>query len=344
MTRTILFSLSILFFMVGAKATHIVGGEFELIHISGFQYKLRMIQYFDVINGNPAAEDQSIVVFIFANDDISFVTQTAVLFLVERIFVEYTQPECAIGQLVTRRLVYETNITLSPDIYNDPDGYEIVFERCCRNNVISNVFLPAPNTVGQTWTLDFPPVVDEEGNQFINSSPILFPPLSDYACVNQLYYFDFSGFDPDGDSVAYTMVTPFNSSSLQAFPNPQPKPHDDIPWATGISIDNVIPGNPVLNTTLDGFLSVKPSLPGLYVFALLAEEFRNGIKIGEVRRDFQMLVIDCGEPSYQPEISIRKKNSDDIHDETKTLIFLSGEDKCFELLVTDLNSFDAGKE
>lgn len=32
-------------------ASHIVGGEFELIHISGNQYRLNLIIYFDQKNG-----------------------------------------------------------------------------------------------------------------------------------------------------------------------------------------------------------------------------------------------------------------------------------------------------
>ena len=31
----------------------------------------------------------------------------------------------------------------------------------------------------------------------------------------------------------------------------------------------------------------------LFEFCVLTEEFRNGKKIGEVRRDFQLKVIDC---------------------------------------------------
>ena len=43
-----------------------------------------------------------------------------------------------------------------------------------------------------TYTLQFPPIVDSSGSPFVNSSPKLFPPLSDYACVNQLFYIDFA--------------------------------------------------------------------------------------------------------------------------------------------------------
>ena len=81
---------------VSLWATHIVGGEFELIYIDGFRYKLRLIQYFDVIFGNPGAEDQAVVVSIFRNSDNNLMS-TVILTLTERVLVEYTSPECAIG-------------------------------------------------------------------------------------------------------------------------------------------------------------------------------------------------------------------------------------------------------
>ena len=52
--------------------THIVGGEFELIHLTDFDYRLNLIQYFDVVNGNPGAEDSVVVVFVFRKSDNQF--------------------------------------------------------------------------------------------------------------------------------------------------------------------------------------------------------------------------------------------------------------------------------
>ena len=36
-------------------------------------------------------------------------------------------------QLKTRRYVYETDVTLKPEEFQDPQGYYIVFGNCCRN-------------------------------------------------------------------------------------------------------------------------------------------------------------------------------------------------------------------
>lgn len=335
-----LLTLIFLFVLSGkSQATHIVGGEFELIHVSGFTYQLNLIIYFDDVNGNPAAEDPSALPFIFRKSDNAFMDSVR---LINRgsSFVTYTNPECAIGDLVTRRIVYSNNITLAPDRYNDPEGYYIVWERCCRNNTIDNVVLIADNTVGQTFYLEFPPVVDERENAFINTSPILFPPLSDFACVGQQYFADFAGTDPDGDSIVYSMATPLNSSSIVALPIPTPNNPDlesrpRVPWIEGINVNNMVPGIPSLRISREGLLTVTPTLPGLYVFAVKVDEFRAGVKIGEVRRDFQMLVLDCPPPGVQPGLTVRVPGNEGFNNEVDTLKFAVTDDKCFNLLVTD---------
>lgn len=317
------------------KASHIVGGEFELVHLDGFNYNLRIIQYFDIINGNPGAEDSLVVAYIFAKRDDSFI-EAVTLNKVLRERIPYTQPQCAIGNLATRRLEYERQITLDPTIYNDPVGYYVVFERCCRNEIIDNII--APDATGQTFYLQFPPVVDEEGNPFVNSTPRLFPPLSDYGCVGQPYYASFGGFDSDGDSLVYFLASPRNSSAVSALPIPSPLPHPEVNWVAGIDEDNMIPGAPGLTIDPTGFLTVTPSMEGLFVFAMICEEWRNGQRIGVVQREFQMLVLDCGGGEEQPGIAARKQGETELILEDDTVFFTFGEDKCLDILITDPNA------
>ena len=75
------------------KATHIVGGEFELVHLKDFDYQLRMILYFDVVNGNPAAADPQISAHIFRKSD-NILMDIHILPLMSRDAVFYTNIEC----------------------------------------------------------------------------------------------------------------------------------------------------------------------------------------------------------------------------------------------------------
>ncbi len=114
---------------------------------------------------------------------------------------------------------------LSDSRFNDPQGYYIVWERCCRNYAITNIYSENPDVssraAGQTFYLEFPPVV-KNGQPFYNSSPRLFPPLNDYACPRKPYYVDFAGIDDDGDSLVYSLVTPLTTHSILALPPLQP--------------------------------------------------------------------------------------------------------------------------
>ena len=86
-------------------ASHIVGGEFELVHVQGSTYRLNLIIYFDVLNGQPGAKDQTINAAIFRKRNNTLVT-TQVLLLSQQARVPYTQPSCSSGEVVTDRLVY----------------------------------------------------------------------------------------------------------------------------------------------------------------------------------------------------------------------------------------------
>ncbi|HHP7240298.1 MAG TPA: gliding motility-associated C-terminal domain-containing protein [Cyclobacteriaceae bacterium] len=332
MRRLLLLLLFIINSINGIHAFHIVGGEIELVHIEGFLYQINLVQYFDEAQDeNPGPESQ-ISVSIFRASDNQLM-RTLFLSLSGQRNVPYTNIECAIGELQTSRVFFTTQLELPPDEFNDQGGYYIVWERCCRNGGVSNII--NPDGTGMTYILKFPPVVDRNGEPFVNSSPILFPPLSDYACVNQLFYTDFAGSDPDGDSIAYSLQTPLNSSAQVAVPIPTPPPHPTVAYRSGINNDNIIPGNPSLRISNNGFITVTPSEVGLYVFSVLAEEFRDGIKIGEVRRDFQMLVIDdCLPPDPPRAVAVRPNGA--LYVEGDTLSFTVQEEKCFKFLISNV--------
>ena len=151
-----------------AKATHIVGGEFELRYRSDFDYTLILNLYFDDVNGNPAAEDPVIDAVIYEKGT-NRVIATIQLSKNADDQVPYTNPACAVGDLRTRKIIYSENIELSAATFNNPAGYYVVWERCCRNNIITNI--NNPSGTGTVFLLEFPPVVSSTGTRFINSSP-----------------------------------------------------------------------------------------------------------------------------------------------------------------------------
>ncbi len=319
-------------------ASHIVGGEFELLHIEGFQYRLNMIQYFDELNGNTQARDPNIVVSFFRKSDNRLI-RNLTLTLTTQEGVPYTNSDCDDGQIVTSRLLYTNTIFLGPNDFSDPEGYYIAWQRCCRNYTITNIFSDPPDSggifAGQTFYLEFPPVT-VNGEEFINSTPRLFPPLRDYGCINNFYFADFGGIDDDGDSLTYSLVTPLNTVSGAANPPVVPGPYPEVIWQSGFGLDNIVGGMPDMEITDRGVLTVTPQFAGLYVFAVKVEEFRDGVKHGEMRRDFQMLVVtDCGS-GQAPNILAREQGESQNYNEGTTLNFaFDDEEKCVDILVTD---------
>ncbi|GAA4493157.1 hypothetical protein GCM10023172_01360 [Hymenobacter ginsengisoli] len=315
-----------------ARATHIVGGELDLQYKTGSTYTLTLTLYFDAINGNAAALDQSIVAGIFdkaTNRELQSVT----LPLTSNTFVSYTNPACAVGSLSTRKLLYVKDITLDAATYASASGYYVAVERCCRNLAISNIV--NPGGAAQTFYLEFPAVV-RNGASFIDSTPRIFPALGDYACLGNLFYYDFGGQDPDGDSLAYDLVTPLNGHSTAANPAPLPAaaPYSTVTWTTGLGTTNQIPGSPPLAIdTHTGRLTVRPSRLGLFVFGVRCSEYRKGVKIGETRRDFQLYVLNC--PSNNPPVVTVQANGRAYRAGRDTVRILPGGSRCLTLRYTD---------
>ncbi len=324
------------------RASHIVGGEFEIIHLQDFTYQINLILYFDVNNGSPGAFDNEIVASVFRKSDDRKVRDYFLPFRTTS-RVDYFQPECSTGEVVTDKIIYNDVVVLSPEIYNDPEGYYIVWQRCCRNYTITNIYSDNPNIgthAGQTFYLEFPPVVDENDEPFVNSSPQLFPPLNDYACPNRPYWVDFAGVDVDDDSLVYSLVDPLSTQFNSALPpdGNLSAPYPPVQWKPSFGLNNIVNGFPDLQISTDGFLTVTPQSQGLFVFAVKVEEYRDSVKIGEVRRDFQMLVVDKCPVADPPQILGRKIDGSTFFDEDMYVEFNQGindEERCVVVEVSD---------
>jgi len=331
-------SLSLLLLLLaasGAWATHIVGGELDLQHVSGSQYRISLNLYFDAVNGNTGALDGDLTVSIF-DKSTNRRMQDVSLPLTSNTFVAYSNVACTVPSLSTRRLVYSHLIELPANVYTNPAGYYAAVERCCRNNGISNI--QNPGDAGQTFYLEFPAVV-RGGRPFLNSTPKIFPPLSDYACRGELFYYSFGGQDADQDSLVYELTTPLNGHSTPGLPKPptaDPAPYNPIQWGVDLHVLNQIPGNPALTIDrLTGRLQVLPTQLGLFVFGIKCLEYRRGIKIGEVRRDFQLQVLNCPRNTAPSMSVLTTGRVQPYRPGRDTLRLTPGVNRCITLRFTD---------
>ena len=330
-----------------ANATHIVGGELELRYLGtsgAYTHRINLNLYFDDINGDRGADDGLVSVGIFAkrtNQLIGYVP----LNRIGDEYVAYTRPACASANLRTRLIRHSIDLTLDPNVFNDAGGYYLSWERCCRNGTIVNI--ENPGAAGSTFYLEFPALTNGSV-RFINSSPVFAIPKGDYACIGQPFTLDFSAKDADGDTLTYALVTPYNGYSSTAAPNPgalnrptppvfYPGPYPAVRWSNGISAANEIPGTaPLRVDARSGLLSVTPNRAGLFVFSVEVSENRGGKVIGRVRRDYQVLVVDC--PKNDPPQLLFKPDGQKTFYKEGTVVTISEKDtNCLNLYVTDLN-------
>jgi gliding motility-associated-like protein len=316
-----------------SNASHIVGGEIELVKVKnpspGITHEVTLDLYFDAINGRPAAEDISITLTFIRKRDLSRVGE-AVCQRVYRDLIKYIDPACAKGDLQTLLIKYKASVNLPDAAFSDPDGYAIVWERCCRNVIITNI--RNPSSVGMVFYTEFPPVTT------INSTPHFKDVVADYLCINQNFEMDFSASDPDGDSLTYELNTPWIGYATMGQPNPVSIGRSSYPeatWVDGISLNNVIPGEQPLKIDLNtGVLYVKPNKLGLYVFSVMIKEFRKGVLIGKVKRDFQLKVVDC-KVNLPPQLMVRNQNSKAFFKEGEIVTLKKNDKRCFDILYLD---------
>ena len=289
-----------------ALATHQVGGQLEMRAVGDRpgHYRIIVTNYFEA--GIRADQQTGGQLGIFRSRDNSRMLSFPVRETGQRQNVIYANEFCAeLRNLQFIMATFEADLQLNPASYTDPQGYYISYQTRNRNAGIDNI--ADPSRTGFTFYLEFP-ALQRNGVDVPYSSP-RFPPINgEYICVGEPFTFPFSGTDPDGDELRYSMVTPLNQKNTGQNQAASAGPYPDVNWRSGYGPASAIPGSPALNINAQtGQLSVTASQLGLFVFAVKVEEYRNGVKIGEVRRDFQFLVVDCP-PATTPDPAVQVRN------------------------------------
>lgn len=285
-----------------ARATHIVGGHLEMVPASGRagHFRVTVVYYF-----NDAANRENYpeaFLAIYRKRDNQPMLRFVANDLGPRTPLVYANEACArFRNLRVSVGRYEAVVQLNPDVYDDPQGYYLAHPSCCRNEGALNIRYAiqlgpvTSSQIGHIFYLEFPPL-KRGGRFFRNTSPVFSQPNGEYACVGEPFRYPFRATDADGDELRYSLVTSLLTGNI---PTTAPAPYPTVAWETGFSAETPMRGNPGLRVDpRSGGLSVTPTALGLFAFAVKVEEFRNGQKIGEVRRDFQLLVVDC--PTVAP--------------------------------------------
>ena len=265
------------------KATHLVGGELIYTYLGNNNYELKLKVWRDC-NSSTGFDDPAVINCYDSNNNLVFSFQ---LFNPVTNFVvpNITNP-CLVWPpgVCVQQAVYTMIVSLPPI----PGGYTLAYQRCCRNNSIVNILDPGDTGVTYVATIpDFPTNGFNSSPEFTNYPPIVI-------CADEPIVFDHSATDPDGDSLVYSLCTPFQGGD-PANPNPSfPPPYMNINWLPPYSNGNQIGGIPpmTINPTT-GLLTGFPNSVGNFVVGICVKEYRNGILLDVHLRDFQFYITSC---------------------------------------------------
>jgi gliding motility-associated-like protein len=267
------------------QATHVRAGEVTVRRLpnpntgSALTYEITLTTYYDIIGGRAAAEAATDALFCFGDGTrINVPRQTPIRFL----------------NAATTINIYKTTYT-----YGGPGAYTIVARIINRNGNTLNY-----NGGVETDAFSFKVSTTILANDLLglNSNPILLNPPVDTARVGQRYCHNPAAFDPDGDSLSYRMSvsqglredgsTDINSPSACLM---RPLPGYVLPNVIGGPGRNeagTAPASFSINPRTGDVCWDTPTQAGQYIYAFVIQEWREGVLIGEITRDVQVIVID----------------------------------------------------
>ncbi len=313
----VLFLGMAVFGLPSLNATHIVGGEMNYRCLGNDQYEISLTVFRDCENGVPPFDDPAHVGIFDSEDEL--LTEMAELGVVN---IDFIMDDTLDPTLFDSCLVIPPEVCVHVTTYVDTialpfrsGGYNIVYQRCCRNHTILNIV--APDSTGATYSI----YITEKALLECNSNAVFkeWPPT--YICADVPIVFDHSALDPDGDSLVYKMCTPFHGGEFSCIPNsnfippcsdpqqpcgPRPcppfnPPFDDVVWIPPFGLNNMLGGmDPLTIDSETGLLTGTPVIivedqVNQFVVGICVEEYRNGELISMTRRDFQYNVGVCGE-------------------------------------------------
>ena len=266
-----------------------VGGDITYKHIINDSFEITLILYIDCINGNPQAIAQDANAMIGVFDTTGNLIKTILENRSLPIRINSVNYNCV--QPPTNACVDKYTYTYYTSLPQIPGGYILAFQRCCRNNSITNIV--NPNATGATyWTR----IRDTAQTNGYNSSPVFNTLPPNFLCNNSGFVFNHSATDPDGDSLSYELYTPYTGAD-QSSPMPRPPvapPYYGVVWASPFDVNNMMKGLPELSIdSISGIIKVIPKIIGQFVVGIGVKEFRKGLLIGFTRRDFQFNVLAC---------------------------------------------------
>jgi gliding motility-associated-like protein len=108
--------------------------------------------------------------------------------------------------------------------------------------------------------------------------------------------------DADGDSLTYEFCPAIDGASeANIKPIPVAPPYNEATYVAPYTSQYPVGGNPLVQIDpITGLITGTPDKAGRYLISVCCHEWRNGVMINTVRREYQIVVTDCTGGSYKP--------------------------------------------
>ena len=218
-------------------------------------------------------------------------------------------------------------------------GYYLHYETCCRNGLVNNLLNPTSDGISILAIIPDPGLGQNSTPDFGSY------PNDAYFCVNNTKFFTWPVTEPDGDSLVFSLVPPLddgtNPNNGNSAPGGGAYPfYPSCNYAPGYNQFNSIGGSPQMSiNSATGEITACPSIFGYFAFAVRVEEYRNGVKIGEVRRDAQYKSEACV-LANPPSISINDDPSSSSLDTFSVDVYVK-DSICFDIEVITNDPLDS---
>ncbi len=262
----LLVTLAFMDVSIDASASHLVGGQITYTWLTGTTYRVRYTLYRDC-SGIAAP----LSVTLTTAPAITAVTLSRISFSDVSLLCPGQVSRCNGGTVAgIEEHIYEGIATFAAGTI-----YTLSVSQNARTGIITTLTNPGSQSMYLTAILNT--------NYAVNSSPqFLNRPIAQF-CTNQPASISPNGSDANGDVILYSLTNALQAAGTS------------VTYAPGFSgLNPLSSSSPISINPNTGQLSFTPSAVQVAVVSIKAEEFRGGIKIGEVNRDVMITMVNCG--------------------------------------------------
>jgi len=251
--KKLLLSLFLGLYFTSSMGSHLMGGQITARNLGGLTYEVTLTLYRDTL-GIPMYA--TALVYYFDSLSMPLMVRT----------VPVGAPT-SIGNGV-EKYSYVDTVT-----FPNAGTFRAHFYDCCRNAAILNI-----GSGAGTGNLYLDNIIYADST---NSSPIFLNDPITIAQDSVPFSYNPSPFDIDGDSLSWTMDIPMDY--IVGSPTGIPFPIYYLPPSDT--------ANPFTLNPVTGEITFTPVAIGNFQISVKAIEYRNGVAIGSIRRDMQLIVI-----------------------------------------------------